>query len=138
MTGHDREEDAAAQGAAHDGERTAAHLADPIGVLDLAAELARLRDEEPWRRSGRHSRTLIKDAELRVVLIALRAGARLEEHHAPGRITIHALDGHLQVGVAGQSIDLRRGQIVTLGPAIRHDVAALDESAFLLTIAWPA
>jgi quercetin dioxygenase-like cupin family protein len=119
-------------------ERPAAHLADPIGVLDLVAELAGLRDEEPWRRSGRHSRTLIKDADLRVVLIALRAGARLEEHHAPGRITIHALDGHLHVGVAGQSIDLLRGQIVTLGPTIRHDVQALEESAFLLTIAWPA
>lgn len=82
------------------------HLADPIGVLDLKAELAQLRDEEPWRRSGRHSRTLIKDADLRVVLIALQTGARLEEHHAPGRITVHALDGHLRVGVSGQAIDL--------------------------------
>ena len=114
------------------------HLADPIGVLDLKAELAQLRDEEPWRRSGRHSRTLIKDADLRVVLIALQTGARLEEHHAPGRITVHALDGHLRVGVSGQAIDLPQGHIVTIAPAIRHDVEALEESAFLLTIAWPA
>jgi mannose-6-phosphate isomerase-like protein (cupin superfamily) len=112
-------------------ERPAAHLAEPIAVLDLPAELARLRDEEPWRKSGRHTRTLIKDADL-------RAGARLEEHHAPGRITIHALDGRLRVGVTGQAIDLAAGQLVTIGPAIRHDVEALDESAFLLTIAWPA
>jgi quercetin dioxygenase-like cupin family protein len=119
-------------------ERPAAHLAEPIAVLDLPAELARLRDEEPWRKSGRHTRTLIKDADLRVLLIALRAGARLEEHHAPGRITIHALDGRLRVGVTGQAIDLAAGQLVTIGPAIRHDVEALEESAFLLTIAWPA
>lgn len=113
------------------------HLADPIGAFDLTTELAQLRDEEPWRRSGRHSKTLIKDADLRVVLLALQAGARLEEHHAPGRITIHALDGHLRVGVGGQAIDLPQGHIVTIGPAIPHDVEALADSAFLLTIAWP-
>lgn len=121
-----------------DEERPGDHLADPVGVLDLSAELARLRDEEPWQRSGRHTRTLIKDADLRVILIALQPGARLEEHHAPGRITIHALDGRLRVGVAGQTIELPAGHIVTIGPAIRHEVEALEESAFLLTIAWPA
>lgn len=120
-----------------EGERPALHLADPVGVLDLAAELARLRDEEPWRRSGRHTRTLIKDADLRVVLIALRPGARLEEHHAPGRITIQILAGRLRVGVTGQSITVATDYLVTLGPAIRHEVEALEESAFLLTIAWP-
>ncbi len=119
-------------------ERPGDHLADPVGVLDLSAELARLRDEEPWRRSGRHTRTLIKDADLRVILIALQSGARLEEHHAPGRITIHALDGCLRVGVAGQSLDLSAGRMVTIGPRIPHEVEALEESAFLLTIAWPA
>jgi quercetin dioxygenase-like cupin family protein len=138
MTGHDTEGGATTGIGRGEGERHVAHLADPIGVLDLDTELAHLRAEEPWRRSGRHTRTLIKDADLRVALIALRAGARLEEHHAPGRITIHALDGHLRVGVAGASIDLQRGQLATIGPAIRHDVEALVESAFLLTIAWPA
>lgn len=119
------------------GEHPARHLAEPVGALDLPAELARLREEEPWRRGGRHTRTLIKDADLRVILVALRAGARLEEHHAPGRITIHALAGQLRVGVAGQSIAVPTGHLVTLGPTIRHDVEALEESAFLLTIAWP-
>ena len=113
-------------------------LADPLGTIDLAAELERLRAEGPWRRSGRHARTLVKDADLRVVLLALRPGARLEEHHAPGRITIQALAGRLRLHAAGQTVDLPAGQLLTLGPAIPHDVEALEESAFLLTIAWPA
>lgn len=138
MTESDPRDTPAAAGSQREGERPAAHLADPVGLLDLTAELARLRDEEPWRRSGRHTRTLIKDADLRVILIALRSGARLEEHHAPGRITIHALDGRLRVGVAGRSIDLPAGHLATIGPAIPHEVEALEDGAFLLTIAWPA
>jgi quercetin dioxygenase-like cupin family protein len=137
MTEHEAGAKRTAQTIQHDEERPAMHLADSIRALDLPTELAQLRAEEPWQRSGRHSRTLIKDADLRVVLLALRAGARLEEHHAPGRITIHTLDGHLRVSVGGQVRDLAAGQLMTIGPAIQHAVEAVDESAFLLTIAWP-
>ena len=107
-------------------------------VLDLQAELAELRTQEPWTRSGRHAKTLLKDAELRVVLIALQTGARLAEHHAPGRITIHTLSGHLTIRVQERTIELPAGQILTIARAMPHDVEAREESAFLLTIAWPA
>lgn len=118
-----------------DAARPAQHLADPLLTIDLLAEVADLRTQEPWRGSGRHAKTLVKDAEMRVVLIALRPGARLEKHHAPGRITIHTLAGHLTVRAADQTVDLPVGHILTLGRAIPHDVEALEESAFLLTIA---
>lgn len=119
-------------------EQTARHLADPVSTIDLTAELAHVRGEETSRQSGRHAKTLVKDSDLRVVLIALRPGARLEEHHAPGRITIQTLTGRLQLHVAGQIVDLPAGRLLTLGRAVSHDVEALEESAFLLTIAWPS
>ena len=72
-----------------------------------------------------------------MVLIALGAGMRMEEHHAPGRITVQTLAGHLALRAAGQTVDLPVGHILTLGPAVPHDVEAREESAFLLTIAWP-
>ena len=118
-------------------ERLAQQLTAPLFTVDLAAELAQLREAEGWRRSGRSSRTLVKEGDLRVVLIALRAGARLEEHLAPGRITIHTLNGHLTIRAAEQTVDLPAGQVLTLARAIPHDVEATEESAFLLTIAWP-
>lgn len=119
-------------------ERPDRHLADALLTLDLLAELARLRAEETWLRTGRHARTLVKDADLRVVLVALREGMRMEEHHAPGRITIQTLAGRLALRVADRTVDLPTGHVLTLGPAIPHDVEAREESAFLLTIAWPA
>lgn len=120
-----------------DVERPGLHLADSLQSLDLWAELSRLRDEETWRRTGRHARTLVKDADLRVVLVSLRAGMRMEEHHAPGRITIQTLTGWLIVQTDERSIDLPAGRLLTLGPAIAHAVEAREETAFLLTIAWP-
>lgn len=124
---------------AHDDNApTGRHLDDLVATVNLGSEIARLRESEPWRGSGRHATTLIKDAGLRVVLIALRSGARLEEHHAPGRITIHALDGALTIRAADQAVELGPGELLTLGPGIPHDVEARLDSAILLTIAWPA
>ena len=120
-----------------DVERPGLHLADPLQSLDLWAELFRLRDEETWRRTGRHARTLVKDVDLRVVLVTLRAGMRMEEHHAPGRITIQTLTGWIVLQTGERSIDLPAGRLLTLGPAIAHAIEAREETAFLLTIAWP-
>lgn len=118
-------------------QRPTHDLARPLLTFDLAAELERLRREESWRRNGRNAKTLVKEPDFRVVLVALQAGARLEEHRAPGRISIHTVQGHVRVRVEEQLVDLPSGHMLTLEQNIAHDVEAPEESAFLLTIAWP-
>jgi quercetin dioxygenase-like cupin family protein len=112
-------------------------VARPLLTFDFAAEVARLHTEESWLRGTRNAKTLVKEADFRLILIALRQGGRMEEHRAPGRISIHTLSGRLRLQVLDQTIDLSAGQILALDPNVAHDVEALDESAFLLTIAWP-
>lgn len=119
-------------------QRPAHHLARPLLTFDLFAEVEKLRDEESWRRNRRNARTLVKEPDLRIVLVALQSGARLEEHRAPGRISIQTVQGHVRVHVPGHEVELPAGHILTLEPNIAHDVEAQDDSAFLLTIAWPA
>jgi quercetin dioxygenase-like cupin family protein len=113
------------------------HLDEPLATLDLMAELAQLHAEEPWQHAGRQAKTLIKADDLRVVLIAMHPEAHLAAHHAPGRITIQVLAGAITVQVAERRVELGVGQVLTLGAGVVHDVKAREESAFLLTIAWP-
>ena len=79
----------------------------------------------------------MKDHDLRVVLMALKAGARIPEHKANGRISVQVLSGHVRLNAAGCTSDLRPGSLLALDERTPHDVEALDESAVLLTIAWP-
>ena len=72
-----------------------------------------------------------------VVLTALKAQARIPEHQTEGRITVHAVSGHLVVHAEGRTFDLRAGAVLALDQGVRHDVEAVEDSAFLLTIAWP-
>lgn len=68
-------------------------MADPFMEFDLPAEIHRLKAEATWS-TGQNARTLVKYDDFRVVLIALGAEARVPEHKAEGRITIHVLSGH--------------------------------------------
>ena len=115
----------------HTGSMSASFL-----ELDLPAELSRLHDEAAWS-TGQNARTLIKYDTLRIVLMALKAGKSLAEHRTEGRITIHVLSGHVEVKAAGRTFNLRAGGLLALDRSLTHDVRALQESAVLLTIAWP-
>jgi quercetin dioxygenase-like cupin family protein len=111
-------------------------MADPFMEFDLPAEIHRLQAEVNWN-TGQNARTLIKYTDFRVVLIALAAEARMHEHKAEGRVSIYVLSGHIQLRASGRTFNLRSGGLLALDHGVSHDVHALEESALLLTIAWP-
>jgi quercetin dioxygenase-like cupin family protein len=105
--------------------------------FNLSKEIVQLHQEEPWLRTGRNSKTLVKQPDFRIVLIALKKGARLEEHKADARISIHTLSGHTRLQLPQETIDLPAGHLLALDRALEHDLEALEESVILLTISWP-
>lgn len=111
-------------------------MAEAYLEFDLGRELEQLHREPEWER-GQNARTLVKYETLRVVLTALKAGARIPEHRTEGRITVQTVSGHLQVHAEGRTFDLPVGGVLALDVGLRHDVEAVTDSAFLLTIAWP-
>lgn len=111
-------------------------LAEAFMEFDLQAEIHRLKAETTWN-TGHNARTLVKQDDLRVVLLALQRDARLPEHQTEGRLSVQVISGHVQIRASGRTFNLRTGGLLALDPAIRHDVTAVDESAVLLTIAWP-
>ena len=117
-------------------ERAPQRLAAPMLAFDLADETARLHTDQAWQR-GHSAKTLVKEPDFRIVLIALRAGGRLERHQAAGRISVQTLAGHLRLHTPEEIVDLPLGRLVSLERDVPHDVEALEESALLLTIAWP-
>ena len=104
--------------------------------FDLTRELEQLHGEPEWS-SGQNAKTLVKYDDFRVVLTALKAHARLPEHQTKGRISIQTIAGHILVRAQGRTFDLPTGTLLALDRNLPHDVEALHDSAFLITIAWP-
>ena len=69
------------------------------------------------------------------ILIAMKARTRIPEHQTEGRISIQTIRGHIQVRANGRTFDLPSGGLLALDQSLRHDVEALEDSAFLLSIA---
>ncbi len=119
-------------------QRPAQQLVGPVLTFDLAAEAKQLRAEGAWLHGSHNAKTLVKEPDFRVVLIAVKRGGRLQQHQAPGRISVQTLSGHLRLHLPDHSVDLPAGRLLTLEPSIVHDVEGVEESTFLLTVAWPA
>ena len=111
-------------------------MASPFLEFDLTAEVDRLQRETTWN-TGQNARTLLKYDDFRVVLMALKANTHIPEHHTEGRISVHVLSGHIRLNASGRTFDLRSGSLLALDQGAPHAIEALQESAFLLTIAWP-
>jgi quercetin dioxygenase-like cupin family protein len=111
-------------------------MAAPYLEFNLASEVQQLRSEPEWQ-TGQNAKTLVKYDNLRVVLIALKARARIPGHQTQGRITIQTIQGQVHVRAEGRTFYVGVGNLLALDRGLAHDVEAVEESAFLLTIAWP-
>jgi quercetin dioxygenase-like cupin family protein len=114
-------------------------LADPTIQFNLERELEQLHHAGAWdQTTGRSSKTLAKYADFRIVLISMKGNTRMDQHRAEGRVSIQCLAGQLRIHLPGeQKTEMAVGDVLVLDCGILHDVEALAESAFLLTICWP-
>jgi quercetin dioxygenase-like cupin family protein len=112
-------------------------MSDKMAQFDLLKEIADSEHNKPWQ-SGHNARTLFKKHDFRIVLITMEAASHLKEHHADGTISVQVLKGKIGFNVAGTAHELGTGNLFTLAASIRHDVEAIEDSAFLLTISWPS
>lgn len=104
-------------------------------AVELAAVARELHAAEAQGQGTHGARTLVREDDLRVVLLALATGGTLAEHHVKDTATIQVLDGKVRVGIAGRSIELVGGQLLPLERGLVHDVVALAQSTVLLTLA---
>jgi quercetin dioxygenase-like cupin family protein len=125
-------------------EKVQSHVAQPTPIVlpsrsaefDFAKELEELRTSPEWE-SGIARKMLIGYPDLQVTLRRMKAGKRIPEHYNSGRICVQTVVGHIRMHADGKLFDIPQGKMLVLDRAVTHDVEAVEESAFLLTVAYP-
>ena len=77
---------------------------------------------------------LFKSQDLEVMRLVLPAGKVVPPHKVPGEITVHCIEGAIDVTVDGQSRVLRAGHLLYLPGNVVHGVTALEDASALVTI----
>ncbi len=115
---------------------------EPIAMPGRSTEISLQEELEELRRSpefegGIARKVLIRYPDLQITLRRMKATACIPEHHSAGRICVQTVLGRIRMHADGKLFDLPLGSMLVLDRAITHDVEALEESAFLLTVAVP-
>ena len=92
-------------------------LHGPLQIFDLDREIERLRGEREWQEGQRNAITLRKGGGMNVVLMVMKGGDRLEEHAAPGPITLSVREGRVRFTTVEATVepDLMSSSPATLG-----------------------
>jgi quercetin dioxygenase-like cupin family protein len=109
----------------------------PVMSFALEEEVTTLMQSRQWQTGTRAAITLVKNATLTIVLVALHKGEVLHEHHAEGPITVCVVTGTIRFRASGDERILRRGALLTLTSALSHEVEAREDSAFAVTVIQP-
>jgi quercetin dioxygenase-like cupin family protein len=84
-------------------------------------------------------RVLFTSPECRAVVIDLRAGEELGDHHVRERAVVEVVAGRASIESSGETVECESGTLLTFEPGEHHSVRALDDVRLLLLLApWPA
>lgn len=77
---------------------------------------------------------IIKSDRFEVVRLIVRAGTEIPSHEVSGNITLHCLEGAVELGLKRATVELRAGNWIYLDGGESHSVKGIEDSALLLTI----
>jgi len=109
-------------------------LDSPVSVVDLKACMSSLCNEKNYLEGSKNTILIFKTSGMRILMIALKKGAELKPHSAPGAISVQTLEGEIGFITGGQCLSLKKDQVLMLQSGLEHGVLAKTDAIFLLTI----
>jgi quercetin dioxygenase-like cupin family protein len=104
----------------------------PLQIFDLGREIERLLGEREWQEGQRNAITLRKGGGMNVVLMVMKGGDRLEEHAAPGPITLSVREGRVRFTTAEAAVEAGPDELIACDPGVPHSVEAVTDAICLL------
>ncbi len=104
----------------------ALHHAKSGEVVDLQPLGPKLKETK--------SAAIIKSDHFEAIRLIVRAGAEIPAHKVSGNITLHCLEGRVELELDDTSIDLKANEWVYLDGDETHSVRGIEDSSLLLTI----
>ncbi len=105
-------------------------LDQPKMTFSIPDEIREMTTGDQWKTTRRGAKTLVKNDEVRVVLVVLSKGMQVDEHHAEGAAIVSVVQGSIRFKATGEYQTLATGALLTLGGGIPHALEALERVSF--------
>jgi quercetin dioxygenase-like cupin family protein len=117
--------------------RAARQMSGHRHVFHVTDEVRSLQTDLHHTSGGRAAKTLAKTDGLRVTLVFLEMGATLNPESTAGGASLQVVAGRMRVRGGSDDSDLGPGDLIVVGENLREPITALEDTAFLVTVAWP-
>jgi quercetin dioxygenase-like cupin family protein len=116
---------------------TPIHAGPAVGsVFNLFHEIDELCGSAQYTTGGHAARTLVRLPTFRVVLFVLRRHTEFKQHHTAQPIMLQMLTGRIRITLPARWIEQAAGEMLVMQPGLTHDITAMFDSAFLLSMPW--
>jgi len=80
------------------------------------------------------STAIVRDDHIEVMRLVLPAGKTIPEHQVAGPITVHCLEGEVEIFAHNEAKRLRARELMYLSGGVSHAFHALSDSSVLVTV----
>jgi quercetin dioxygenase-like cupin family protein len=104
----------------------ATHHAVPGEIVDLASWANDLPNEK--------TKVIIKTDEMELARLVVPKNKEFPNHHVPGAIVVHCVQGKIELTAMGKTQELQEGQLLYLMPGEPHSLKGIEDAVIVLTV----
>jgi len=106
-----------------------------LRTFDLLSLIEKMKHEHTWEKGELNVKILLKNPQKQIVLTALHEGSKIRSFQSNDSVTFQIMEGKLNLHTRKESIDLDKGQLLTLDENMKYSLSTEEKTVFLLTIA---
>jgi quercetin dioxygenase-like cupin family protein len=106
-----------------------------LRTFDLLTLIEKMKHEHTWEKGELNVKILLKNPQKQIVLTALHEGSKIRSFQSNDSVTFQIMEGKLNLHTRKESIDLDKGQLLTLDENMKYSLTTDEKTVFLLTIA---
>ena len=102
--------------------------------FDFPTLIGEMKHKHSWVNGELDTMILLKTPSKQIVLTALHEGTEIKSFQSNESITFQIIEGKMQFHARKESVNLDKGQLLTLCENIRYSLTTNEETILLLTI----
>ncbi len=103
------------------------------GILNFGALIKEAKENPAWKTGKLYSRTLLKDQDLRIVLIGIHEASAIEMHEAESTVSLQVLEGSLMLTTGEKFATINEDELYTVIEGESYGLSATIPTIFLMT-----
>ena len=105
-----------------------------LSVFDFPTLIGRMKQNHLWALGNLDSMVLLKTPNKQIVLTALHEGTEISSFQSNESITFQIIEGKMKFHTWKGSLNIDKGQLLTLCENIKYSLTTQVETVLLLTI----